>query len=173
MKLKQKKFINILSVADVLKEQSDSIYLITHISDLNTIQNNLLKIYCDKNNIISIQPKLNLLRKITKNELFLNLYTGPTKIFFFKDPTIFLTFLKNSPIQKKIIPLTVYYNSEFYSYPKFFEILQKSNSLDKDSLQLTLISNLNNTSKIFLKNLKIVNYNFINFLSHLKINTKI
>ena len=83
MNLKQKKFYAIKELYQTININQKSICVFVHISNLNTIENNQIKIFCDKNNVQNKYIKINLLKKLTKNSLFLNLLSGPTKLFFF------------------------------------------------------------------------------------------
>merc|ERR1712065_27994 len=138
--VRQKKFHDRKKVYKLFNSNQDNIFLVTHVSNLNMIQTNLLKTFCDENNIKSIYIKLNLLKR-------------PSKIFFFTDPLILSKFLKQNPIEKKIIPLAIYFNDNFYSYSFFMSRLQKFlslNQFDKHKFILTL----NNKNHTFIHNLK-------------------
>ena len=85
MNLKQKKFQTIQKVYQTINSNQKSICVFVHISNLNVIESNQIKIFCEKNNVETKYIKINLLKKLSKNSLFLNLLTGPTKLFFFCD----------------------------------------------------------------------------------------
>jgi hypothetical protein len=173
MNSKKKKYNNIQSTLNLFNSQVDSICLITHVNDLNTIQTNLLKIYCNENNISLFSTKLNLLRKLTKNSYFTNIFAGPTKLFFFPDFESFSAFLDKQPLEKKIIPLCVYFNNSFFNFPLFEEklkLFKKNFKLDKSTFKLNFISLLNNKSVNLIRVLSIHVSSFITFLSYLKKN---
>ena len=113
MNLKQKKFQTIQKVYQTINSNQKSICVFVHISNLNVIESNQVKIFCEKNNVQTQYIKINLLKKLTKNSLFLNLLTGPTKLFFFSDISIFLNFFENFPLKRKIFPLAVFFNNQF------------------------------------------------------------
>lgn len=124
MNLKQKKFYAIKELYQTINTNQKSICVFVHISNLNTIENNQIKIFCDKNNVQSKYIKINLLKKLTKNSLFLNLLTGPTKLFFFSDAIVFSNFFENFPLKKKVYPLAVFFNNQFFSYHFFFNYVK-------------------------------------------------
>jgi hypothetical protein len=108
MNLKKKKYIYISQIRKTFLEHSKNIALFVHINHMNVFEFNNLKAYCFKNNISHVFWKLNLLKKITKNNLFLSLLQGPTKIFFFSSIKSMLEFIEYFSLKKKIIPLAVY-----------------------------------------------------------------
>ena len=124
MHLKQKKFYNILELYNIINLNKKSICVFVHISNLNSIENNQIKKFCDENNIKNKYIKVNLLKKLTKNSLFLNLLNGPTKLFFFCDINIFLNFFEIFPLKKKVFPLAIFYNNNFFSYLFFINYLK-------------------------------------------------
>ena len=79
MNLKQKKFQSVQELYQTINSNQKSICVFVHISNLNVIESNQVKIFCEKNNVQTQYIKINLLKKLTKNSLFLNLLTGPTK----------------------------------------------------------------------------------------------
>ena len=108
MQLRQQKFYTIKSVYAFFNKNNDNIFLIVHANDLNIIENILIRSYCKKENIEMLGIKLNIIKKVTTNNLFKQLYSGPTKIFSFKDSSSFLSFFNNIYIVRKYIPLSVY-----------------------------------------------------------------
>lgn len=171
MSLKEKKYIDAQQLLKTFGVKTNHICLIAHINDLNSLEAKLLKIFCDENKIDNISVKLNLLKKFTKNELFNNLFAGPTKIFFFSDLVIFKTFFKQIPLEKKIVPLAIFFDNKFFSYTFFLKNIEKitSNNLKthKD-LSNQLILNLNKNYINFIKNIDYTPKSFILFLSLLK-----
>lgn len=171
MNIKQKKYYNIIQLYKLLNLQKTSISLVIHLSDLNVMQANILKSFCDGKDIKFINIKLNLLRKLTKNPLFINLFSGPTRILFFKDLETFQIFIKQMPFNEKIIPLSVIYNNTLFSYPFFKKRINEYESfgnLSKVKLQEKLIVNLKTKNSVFLRNLNYNTTNFLHFLTHLK-----
>lgn len=171
MVLKQQKFQSIKNTLTVLNANKSSICVFVHVSNLNTIQSNLLKLYCKKNNVKIVSVKLNLLQKLTKNSLFSNLCSGPTKLFFFENYSFFLEFTKNIPLNDKLIPLAVFYNNNFYSYSFFANYIKNTfndiNS-DKIALQTKLIFNLNNQSRNLIYSTQLNFLRFMRLLTVLK-----
>ena len=175
MNLKQKKFQTIQKVYQTINSNQKSICVFVHISNLNVIESNQVKIFCEKNNVQTQYIKINLLKKLTKNSLFLNLLTGPTKLFFFSDISIFLNFFENFPLKRKIFPLAVFFNNQFFSYLFFFTYLKNSN-LSYQNLKITqenFIVNSTQTHKDFVLDFNVIFSNFILSLSFLKNTTKI
>ena len=171
MNSKKEKYLTAIQFFNLLNSEKDSINLIAHVSDINTIQLNLLKSFCHEKNIKNVYIKLNLLKKVTRNPLFLNLFSGPTRMFFFKDFLSFSTFIKNNPLGSRIIPLAVFFDNKIYSYSFFdkqLKIYAKNLSLDKIEINKNLIIGFNKQSVHFIQNLS-YNFNtFIQFLSHFK-----
>lgn len=171
MNSKKKKFYNIKKTFKLFNNKVESICLITHVNDLNTIQNNLLKVYCDANGIDTFSTKLNLLRKLTHNTYFINVFAGPTKLFFFNSFDSFSNFLEKHPLNEKIIPLCVYFNNNFFTFPIFvnkLKIFKQELNLSEVTFKSNFISLLNNKSVSFIKILSVNVTSFINFLSHIK-----
>jgi hypothetical protein len=175
MNLKQKKFQSVQELYQTINSNQKSICVFVHISNLNVIESNQIKIFCEKNNVQTQYIKINLLKKLTKNSLFLNLLTGPTKLFFFSDISIFLNFFENFPLKRKIFPLAVFFNNQFFSYLFFFTYLKNSN-LSYQNLKITqenFITNSTQTHKDFVVDFNVIFLNFIWSLSFLKNTTKI
>ena len=139
MSSKQRKFSIISKFYTFFNQTSNDICLIAHVSNLNVIESNKIQIYCNKNNIQTEYIKINLLKKLTKNPLFLNLLSGPTKLFFFKDIDSFLNFSRMVPLTKKIHSLAVFFDNQFYSYPFFFTSLTEI-KLSNDLKNLLLLN---------------------------------
>lgn len=155
MNLKQKNFYNISELYNLFNTNSKNISLVTHFSNLNVLESNLLKIYCDKNSIQGKYIKINLIKKITKNSLFLNLFSGPTRIFFFQNIHTFLEFSATFPLRKKIMPLAVIFDNKIYSYTFFYyhlHSLQEKKLLVQDNQLLKKLVKNNQSFIISLKN---------------------
>lgn len=163
MNLKQKKFQTIQKVYQTINSNQTSICVFVHISNLNVIESNQIKIFCEKNNVETKYIKINLLKKLSKNSLFLNLLTGPTKLFFFSDISIFLNFFENFPLKKKIFPLAVFFNNQFFSYLFFYNYLKNSN-LSSENLKTTQEHFIANSTKNQLNFVLEMNDVFSNFI---------
>ena len=60
MNLKQKKFQTIQKVYQTINSNQKSICVFVHISNLNVIESNQVKIFCEKNNVQTQYIKINL-----------------------------------------------------------------------------------------------------------------
>jgi ribosomal protein L10 len=168
MSIKQKKYISIVTFAKLINEKSDFICLVTHVNDMTVFESNLLKIYCESNNIKIVSIKLNLLKKLTKNSLFSNLFAGPTKIFFFEDSTSFLNFNNYIAKEQQLVPLAILYKDNIFSYKNFTKRLKETsnkNLKDSQAVKDNFILRLNQNSLTLLNSLIISRNNFILFLS--------
>lgn len=170
MNLRQKKYIQIKNVYNFFK--NNNIFLFVHVNNMNIIENKLIKSYCNKNNVTNINLKINVIKKITTNNFFLNLFAGPTQVYSFNNFENFLNFFQNPLITRKIVPLTVFWDNKFFSYPIFKNYLEnykqnnkslaviineKNNFLVKiTNKPINLISNLNNNSLLLLLQLYIL-----------------
>jgi len=178
MNLKQRKFYEIKELYNTINLNQKSICVFVHVSNLNTIENNLVKIFCEKNSVKNKYVKINLLKKLTKNSLFLNLLTGPTKLFFFSDINVFLNFFENFPLKKKVYPLAVFFNNQFFSYYFFFNHLKNLrlpfNDFDKNfkTIQENFIAHTASSNLVLLSSLNLPLFNFINALTYFKNNNK-
>ncbi len=123
MSSKQRKFFLVNDFYTFFNEKSKDICLLTHVSNINITESNKIKMYCNIHDIQSKYIKINLLKKLTKNKIFLNLLSGPTRLFFFKNIDSFLNFMKTVPISQKIYPLSVFFNNNFFSYTNFCKLL--------------------------------------------------
>lgn len=108
MSLKQKKYFDTNCIYKIFNNNVNNFFLITHVNNLNNVEFVRIKTYCIQNNIENTFIKLNLLKKLTKNNLFISLMTGPTKIFFFSNLNSLFEFANISFVKKKIIPLAIY-----------------------------------------------------------------
>lgn len=156
MNTKKRKFYIVNNFYQLLNSQKNSFFLITHTNTLNIHENNSLKLFCDENKIKGNYVKLNLLKKMTKNKLFLNLLEGPTKIFFFPDFISFLKFTELSLFNKKVLPLIVFWNGQFYDYSYFVSNLNdlnlNNNLINVLTSQQNLLSLFNNKVASFVLN---------------------
>lgn len=156
MSSKQRKFSIISEFYTFFNQTGNDICLFAHVSNLNVVESNKIKIFCNANNVKSKYIKINLLKKLTKNSIFLNLLSGPTKLFFFKDTQTFLNFMKNVPLNTKIHPLAVFFDNQFFSYTYFYNLL---NTIKVNGdLNSTLLLN----QKELILNLSKTNINLVN-----------
>lgn len=136
MNLRQRNFFLTKNINNFFSKNKNNIYLFVHVNDLNTLEQNWINLFCKNKNIISLNVKTSLYKKMIKNKNFENLTMGPTRIFQFQDFTSFLNFFEFINIKKKFIPLAVYWNLNFYSYYFFQQYLTNnlkinSNFIDK------------------------------------------
>ena len=178
MSSKQRKFFIVNDFYTFFNEKSKDICLITHISNTNIIENNKIKIYCNNNDIKTKYIKINLLKKLTKNKVFLNLLSGPTKLFFFKNINSFLNFMKTVPLSQKIYPLSIFFNNNFYPYTSFCKLLNSiklSTNIPHSLLlnQEDLILKISKTNSKFILPINSVLKNMIISLPYFITNKKI
>lgn len=168
---KKNKFKEIQEIQLVFEKEKDSICLIAHINNMSTLESNILKEYLDSNKINHFSFKLNLLKKYTRNSIFNHLCSGPTKFYFFSDPNSFNSFFENVPISGKILPLSIYYQNQFYSFSFFknrFRDLYKVNLNNNISPKQQFILGLTSNSRNFIYTLNKSIISFISTLSILK-----
>ena len=108
MNSKKQKFLSLAEFYTALNEHHKSRFLIVQVNNSNMIERTLIDEFCQVQNIQSFKLKLNLLKKLSSNQKFLNLFAGPTRIYLFSDFNQYLNFLQVSYITKKLIPLAVY-----------------------------------------------------------------
>ena len=151
MSTKKQNYFLINDFSILLNKLEGCICLFTHISNLNNIELNQIKLFCNNNNIGTKYIKINILKKLTKNLLFKNLLAGPTQLFFFFDLNTFINFISNLPINKKIVPLAIFYNNNFFFYNFFINYCKKNInklstrdvSVSKDILLMLYNANIN------------------------------
>lgn len=168
---KQKKFYLINKLYKLFNSKPNNIIMVVHCNDFNVLQYNILKKFCQEVGIKNEFIKINLLKKLTKNSLFLNLFAGPTRLFFFNRLDSYILFEKKILSDKKLIPLAILYKNEIFSYLFFkqkifsYKIL---GDLTFHNIQNQLILNLKTKNNNFIMTISHTFFNFINFLSHLK-----
>ncbi len=172
MPLKKKKYIYISEIRKIFLEQSKKLALFVHINHMNIFELNNLKAYCLKFDIYQTSWKLNLLKKMTKNSIFLSLLKGPTRVFFFNSIETMLEFVNLFSSKKKIIPLAIYWQSNFYNYEFFSKYIKNlHNNLigetDKN-LKTNLIFSLTKTNSSLIIHLKDPFSKFLNILELIK-----
>lgn len=164
MNSKLKKFYSVNQFYDMINTNSYPLSLLVHISNMNIMQSNQIKQFCDNNKISSQYIKINILKKLTKNKLFVNLFAGPTKIFFFKDYTLLSNFMNLVPLKNKIFPLCILYNNYIYNYNFFLGFLKLMNLSQPLSLPISqkqLVSQLSINHNILMKNINFIQIIFI------------
>ncbi len=170
MNLKQKKFCVINNLISNFNKFEKNICLFVHTSNLNTWESNQFKLYCDSTKVKTNYVKISLLKKLTKNNILINLLAGPTRLLFFNNFEIFLEFFTNLPLKKKIYPLTILFNNKFYNYLYFYDNLKiikanLNNSLvNLDNVQKKIIFSLNKFKEPILLNIYMLLNNFIMYL---------
>ena len=102
--------------------------------------------------------------------MFLNICSGPTKLFFFKDPLTFNNFVKEDSINEKIIPLGIYFNNEFFSYKKFQEKLDIyfKNDVNLKTYKVNFLLPMSNKPRNLLRQLSQPFNNFLHILEVVK-----
>jgi hypothetical protein len=108
MNSKNRKYFIFEKIFTFFNTQSHNIFLFVHINNITILENNFISSYCFENKIHTLNIKSNLYKKIFKNVNFLNLFSGPTKIFVFENFISFVLFLQNDYILKNFIPLTIF-----------------------------------------------------------------
>jgi len=173
------KSLNYISYKNLIKDYNnieDSFLLIAHVQDMNSKEFLILKSLCKKNNIKFFNIKISLFEKLYshgfKNSLFKSLLAGPTKIFLFEDLEKFLTFTKNPYVKKNIIPLTVYVDESFFSYPDFLKYIKFNNKLTLSSSYVNFLLSLNSVKNNFLASFNVIINNFFLILKYLIKNKK-
>lgn len=175
MNLRQRNFFLIKNIYNFFLEDKTKIYLFVHVNNLNTIESNWINFFCKEKNIIDLNVKLSLYKKMIKNNSFMNIVSGPSKIFQFSDFDSFLTFFEFIYLKKKLIPLAVYWNSNFYSYKYFSTYL--INNLKNNNNFIKELHLMKNTllSKIVTPSAKLVttfNYNNLFLILNLLLKKK-
>ncbi len=168
---KQKNFYLINNLYKLFNSKPNDIIMVVHCNDFNVMQYNILKNFCQDAGIENKSVKINLLKKLTKNPLFLNLFSGPTRLFFFQTLDSFLLFEKKIIAEKKFIPLAILYRNEIFSYPFFNQKIssfQNLGNLTSENLRNQLTLNLTTKNSNFIRNISYGYTNFINFLTHIK-----
>lgn len=108
MNLRQRNFFLTKYIHNFFLNDKNKIYLFVHANDLNTIELNTINSYLKKKAINNLNVKLNLYKKMIRNDIFISLVSGPSRIFKFSDFNSFLTFFELASLNKKFLPLAVY-----------------------------------------------------------------
>lgn len=171
MNLRQRNFFLTKYIYNFFQNDKNKIYLFVHVNDLNTIEINSINSFLKKRSINSLNIKLNLYKKMIKNDIFINLVSGPSRIFKFSDFNSFLTFFDFVSLNKKFIPLAVYWNLNFYSYDFFYNYLKNNHNFIKKT------SIINNTLVLKIVNpmmslITIFNYNNLFLLLNILLKSK-
>ncbi len=164
MNLKKKKFYNLNQFFTLFNTLNKNICMFAHINNSNIMETNQLKLYCEQNNIRTKYIKIGLLKKLTKNPLLLQLLTGPTQLFFFDNVKTFYDFYQFEFVKKKIYPLTIYFNNNFFNYMFFYSYIKEkiNNVLKKESeIYDIFLYNITNIHKNLIVKLNHIIHNFI------------
>lgn len=165
------KKIKYLKIKQFLLSQNKlktEILIIGHINYLNMFDTLKLKNYCEINNVSLLKIKNNLLKKLFKNNRFNNLLCGPTIFMYFNKVIELNNFFINNLINKKIFPLVVYWNNNFYDYNFFkkfyytFNILNYKDTIHAFIKQIYIITCLK--LKMFKNNNNLLINNIKNFI---------
>ena len=105
---KNRKYFIFEKMFNFFNKQSSNIFLFVHSNNISILESNLISFYCIENKIHILNIKANLYKKVFKNKFFLNIFSGPTKIFAFENFISFLFFFKNDYVLKNYIPLTIF-----------------------------------------------------------------
>lgn len=89
-------------------QKKNNIFLLVHVNNMSNFESKIISSYCILNNIYGLNVKANLYKKFFKNIIFLDILSGPTKIFSFENFSSFLSFFKNISIKKIFIPLLIF-----------------------------------------------------------------
>lgn len=108
MFLRKKNFSKIKNVYNFFNISDQKIILVLHVNNLNFIESNFIQYYTTQHDVKSLNIDINLTKKISLNLNFLNLLSGPTKLYKFDSFSSFLSFFNNKYISKKLIPLAVF-----------------------------------------------------------------
>lgn len=90
--LKKQKYFYTKKIYEFLNVKENNIILFSHLNNLNTNEDFLLRSFCKEHNIKILLVKLNLINKITINKTLSNIFKGPTVLFLFENFNYFLTF---------------------------------------------------------------------------------
>jgi hypothetical protein len=167
MNIKKKKFYNLNEFFEIFNKYNKGICLFSHVNNYNIIESNQIKLYCDLNNIKTKYIKIGLIKKLTKNQLLLNILAGPTQLFFFNDIKTFYDFFQVNFLKRKLYPLSIYFNNSFFNYTFFYEyIKEKINNVLKrtDKVFDIFLYNITNIHTNLISKLRLIINNFIIFL---------
>jgi len=165
MNSKNRKYYIYIKIFDFFFKQSNNIFLFVHVNNMSNLESKIISSYCITNKICNLNVKANLYNKIFRNLIFLNILSGPTRIFSFENFFSFVFFFKHVNVKKIFIPLIIFWNNNFYNYKYFYNYV--SNFFFKRSIFLDNIKQnnylkynwfLEYTRQIFIFNfLKILN----------------
>lgn len=165
--MKKIKYFKIKTFLENINENQKNIFIIAHINYFNMFEILKLKSYCQSNNISLIKIKNKLLKKLFKNQLFHNLLVGPSCFMYLKKINDLNLFFSNNLIQKKILPLVVYWNNNFYDYNFFLNYYNACKLLDHTNAIHDFLKKIFTLLNLKL-NINIINRNFIHNINLLK-----
>lgn len=156
MNLKQRNFFLINFIDNFFKANKNTVFLFTHTNDLSTYEIKELNFFCEQNHVELLNIKSSLYKKMIKNTIFNNILSGPTRILKFNNFNTFLYFIQVKKFQKKLVPLLIYWNYNFYYYTFFYNYLinnlkNSSNFLEK--LPQNLTSSVSFIKTVFINTL--------------------
>lgn len=170
MNYKSRNFFLINFIEKFFKQNKNILFLFIHVNDLSTHETTELNCFSKNNSIDILNVKKGLYQKMIKNSIFLNILNGPTRIFKFSNFSSLVNFLDNKTFEKKLIPLLIYWNFNFYNCDFFYNYL---NSNIKTNLHfIENLSQINNKSLFLMKNFQtnlIIKFNYLNIVLLLNI----
>jgi hypothetical protein len=150
--MKKIKYFETKKLINVLIKHKNNIIIICHNNYMNNFD--MLKIKCllVNSDVQYITIRNNVIKKLFKNILLNNLIVGPTKFFIFSKFENFETFFSKNELNKKIIPLAVFFNKKIYNYKFFISCIK---SLEFNNIMLD--QQFYEIRKKFILNLKNIN----------------
>ena len=94
------------------------------------------------------------------------------------DASIFLNFFENFPLKKKVYPLAIFFNNQFFSYNFFFNYVKnlklplENNDKNKKLIKSNFISTVSQSNVSLVLSLNKPLENLITVLTYLKNNNK-
>lgn len=170
MNYKPRNFFLINLIKKFFAQNRNTIFLFIHVNDLSTQEISEFNFFCKQNHIDILNMKKGLYQKMIKNFLFLNIITGPTRILKFSNLFSLVNFLENKNFEKKLIPLLVYWNLNFYHYKFFYQYLK--DNIKNNVNFIEQLSEKNVKSLILIKNLQanlLVKFSYVNIFLLLNI----
>jgi hypothetical protein len=108
MNLKNRKYYIYKKIVNFFYQENQNIFLFVHVNNISNLEAKIISSYCVSNKIKNLNVKATLYKKIFKNKVFLNILSGPTRIFSFGEFFSFIAFFKNLHIKRNFIPLLVF-----------------------------------------------------------------
>lgn len=153
MTLKDNKYLIFDKMLKFFFVEKNNIFLFVHSNSASILDNKIISQYCSSQNIQILNVKASYYKKILKNMKFLKLFSGPTKVFIFKNFISLIYFLKHDYIKKNIIPLSILWQDNFFNYLNFYQnistIYEKNVQIFADPLFFKNNFRFNNVNYIF------------------------